>query len=285
MISLEDIRIKTNAHRLHELGLSGKGVKVAILDSGIDITHPYFEGVQIISSSMFNDQAQDEFQHGTHVASILTTIAPQSIILNIKIMNHEGETQLSTIMRGIEMAIDQGANIINLSVGVEDLNCPDNHPLTKIVEKASNLGIAVVCAAGNSGPGTSPHLPGSCKHAIAVGSMNIRKRTNKWSSRGPCCAWKYPDCVTFGEDILGAFPDNQMDVLSGTSQSAPIISGILALIWEISEKPLTIEEIEYLLSQSCQPIESQEKNNVSGWGSMDAWNFYIARNMMLGRIY
>lgn len=283
MIDLQEIAQKTNALSLHTLGLTGKGVKVAILDSGIDTTHPFFQEINIESFNLTDEPLEDEFQHGTHVASILSFLAPKCHLLNIKVLNGDGKSQVSTIMRGIELAHQQGADIINISVGEPIYECPDNHPLNKIIDFVTNTGKMIVCSAGNDGPKRSPFIPAACQNAVAVGSMNQLMRTNKFSSRGPICERKYPDCVAFGNDVYAAFPNNKFDLLSGSSQAAPQVSALLALVKEHFKISFTKEEIDYFLSQSSSWIESSDKNNSSGWGAIDMLKFFRAVEVHLGQ--
>lgn len=275
-MELNDLLTKTDAISLHNLGLSGKGVKVAILDSGVDVNHEIFEGKDIRSFQLAEGNVHDGFNHGTHVASIFTTIAPSATILNIKVLNDQGDTQISTIMKGIELADKEGADIINISVGEVRYDCPDGHPLTRLINKVVDKGIMVVCSAGNSGPRTSPCIPASCKNTIAVGSAHIKGRTNVWSSKGPSCGNKYPDCISYGDQIVAAFPNNQYGTLSGSSQAAPQVTGMLALIKEATGKNFTRPEIEQFLSESCDYLESYDKNNSSGWGIINMMKFYTS---------
>ena len=184
MITLQDLILKTNAISLHEMGITGRGIKVALLDSGIDSNHEIFKGKNIKSFQLEEGNINDGNNHGTHVCSILTSIAPEVDILNIKILDDNGNTKVSTIAKGIELAMDKGADIINLSVGELRKDCPLNHPLSLLVQEAERRGIMVICAAGNAG-NRNPHIPASCPQTIAVGSVNFRGKVNKFSATGP----------------------------------------------------------------------------------------------------
>ena len=279
MITLQDLILKTNAISLHEIGITGKGITVALLDSGVDVNHEIFNGINIKSFQLVEGNINDGNGHGTNVASILTSISPEINILNIKILDDNGDTKISTIIKGLELAINENVDIINLSVGEMRSDCPINHPLSLLVEKAIERGIIVVCASGNAGK-RKPHIPASCPQTIAVGSVNHKGRVNKFSGTGPVCGYIYPDCVSWGEDILGAFPNNQMGMLTGTSQAAPQVSGMLALMKQgLNLNSLNRDDIELFLSQSCDLIESSEKNNSSGWGLINIAKFYRAAEM------
>lgn len=278
MMELQDVLLKTRISNLHDVGLTGKGIRIAVLDSGVQKNHEFFQDAKIESVSLIDDEPEeDTFSHGTHVTSILLSVAPEATIINIKILDDKGNTKMSTIMKGVGLAKEMGADIINISVGDEDEDCPDDHPFDMLLKTLNEEGIIVIAAAGNSGPRTSPHFPASSRYAIAVGSMNSSFRTNRWSSKGPSCKTrKYPDCVAFGEDIFAANSDGDYKLLSGTSQSTPQVSGMLALVLQSIKRKLTKEETDGFLSKSCDWIEGEEKNNSSGWGAIDAVKFLRA---------
>lgn len=276
MIDLPEIAQKTNAVGLHSLGLTGKNVKVAILDSGVEVQHPFFEGILIDSFNLTDEPPDDEFQHGTHVASIISFLAPGCHLINIKVLDRYGKTTISKIMEGIELAHQEGADIINISVGEPVYDCPDDHPLTKVIDFVTSNGVMITSSAGNDGPKKSPFIPASCPNVIAVGSMNELMRTNKFSSKGPVCKRKYPDCVAFGDNVYAAMPNGTFESLTGTSQATPQVSALLAMIKEHFGQSFTKEQIDFFLSQSCLWIESAEKNNSSGWGAIDMLKFFRA---------
>ncbi|MDO8623155.1 MAG: S8 family serine peptidase [archaeon] len=279
MITLQDLSEKTNAITLQNVGLTGRGVKVAILDSGIDSRHEIFKDVNIKNFQIADGDIFDGNSHGTHVASILISLSPGVEIYNIKILDDNGNTDVNTIIKGIQLAISEKVDIINLSVGELRSDCPSEHPLCIICKKAIDEGIMVVCASGNSGR-EKLHIPASCPQTIAVGSTNYRGKVNKFSGRGDVCGYKYPDCVSYGDDILGAFPNNQMGILGGTSQATPQVSSMLALTMEgLGIRNFNREEVEEFLSQSCKWIESIEKNSISGWGIIDMSKFYRAAEL------
>ncbi len=276
MIELPEIAQKTNAVGLHSLGLTGRGIKVAILDSGIDVDHPFFDGIEIESYNLTEESLLDEYQHGTHVASILSFLAPGCSLLNIKVLNRDGKSNISTIMRGIELAHQHGADIINISVGEPIYRCPDDHPLSKVIDFVTANGVMIVSSAGNGGPKKSPFIPGACQNSVAVGSMNELMRTNKFSSRGDVCKRIYPDCVAFGDDVYAALPKEQFGPLSGSSQATPQVTALLALVKEHFGTSFSKEQIDFFFSQSCSWIENPEKNNLSGWGAIDMLKFFRA---------
>ncbi len=282
MITIGELISKTNALDLHNIGLTGRGVRVAVLDSGIDIYHEVFSNTKITSYQIAEGNLYDSFGHGTHVSSILVGIAPNIDLYNIKILDDNGLTSISQIMKGINIAMDYGVDVINISAGKLIEECPDGNPLSILIEKALEKGILIVCSAGNMGPRVSPHIPAACRGSVSVGSINDRGKTNKFSSRGPVCEDSYPDCVSYGDDILAASPNNEYVELSGSSQAAPQVSGMFALVKQAFKNKFNREDIEILLEDSCNRIESSNKNNYSGWGAIDMLKFYRATELYVG---
>ena len=276
MIQISDILKRTNTLVLQEYGFTGRGIKVAILDTGIDSENEIFDNTAITDYQLAEGSIKDKvYGHGTHLASILVSIAPDVEILNIKILDDEGNSQISTLMEGIELAYNEGADIINLSIGELYYGCPDDHPLSFLIKKIAESGVFIVCAAGNLGR-TTPHIPASCNETIAVGSVNEMGKKNDFSSHGPVCGEKYPDCMAYGSNILAWLPNNEEGVLSGTSQAAIQVSGMFALVKQATGLRFNAKLIQYLLSVSCKPVESNEKTNSYGWGIIDMYNFYKA---------
>ena len=268
MLSLQDIVARTGAHKVHNLNITGKGVKVSILDSGIHCQHYFLKNSVIKKFQLAAGSLKDEvFGHGTHVASIVRAITPQASIINIKILDDKGTTTLSTIMEGIELAVDNKANVINISGGL-GMDCAENHPLARLIDQVSDE-VMVVCAVGNQGPKDGPSLPALARGCVAVGALTETGRTAFFSARGPACGRVWPDVVSWGENILGAAPPNDWKAVSGTSQAAPQVTGALALVREVLGRNLSRQEIEVLLQQSCDRLDSKAKSNVSGWGRLN----------------
>lgn len=282
MLSLQDMVDKIEATPLHSMGLTGKGITVAVLDSGIRSDHPFIEGSVIKKYSVVEGDLEDSYGHGTHITGILLAVAPNVNIINIKILDDNGNTALSNIAKGIEIAIDMGAQIINISAGAPTSQCSDNHPLARLINKVSQEGFHIIGAGGNEGPSIKPNLPASAPGSIAVGAMGNKGTTAKYSSRGVACNETFPDCVAYGTDIISSYPPNIWKDMKGTSLAAPQVSGMLALMIEGLRTNFTREEIEIILSQSCTRIESFEKNNSSGWGLINCAKAYRSAQVNLG---
>nr|WP_189317221.1 S8 family serine peptidase [Streptomyces brasiliensis] len=235
-------------------GYTGKGVKIAVLDTGVDATHPDLKG-QVTESKNFSGAADatDHFGHGTHVASIAAGtgaksggkykgVAPDARILNGKVLDDDGFGDDSSILAGMEWAAQQGADVVNLSLGGYDT--PEIDPLEAEVDKLSaEKGVLFAIAAGNEGP-ESIGSPGSADAALTVGAVDDKDILADFSSTGPRTgdgAIK-PDVTAPGVDITAAAaPGSVIDqevgenppgylTISGTSMATPHVAGAAALL-------------------------------------------------------
>ncbi|WP_406447277.1 S8 family peptidase [Streptomyces sp. NBC_01613] len=248
-------------------GYTGKGVKIAVLDTGIDATHPDLKG-QVVAEKNFSTSpdATDKFGHGTHVASIAAGtgaksggkykgVAPDAKLLNGKVLSDDGFGDDSQILAGMEWAADQGADVINLSLGGGDT--PEIDPLEAEVNKLSEeKGILFAIAAGNDGDFGEQTIgsPGSAADALTVGAVDDNDKLASFSSRGPGLDGQIkPDVTAPGVDITAAAaPGSLIDkevgekpagylTISGTSMATPHVAGAAALLkqqhpdWKFSE--------------------------------------------------
>jgi subtilisin family serine protease len=237
---------------------NGKGVTIAVLDTGIDARHPDLKG-RVIASKIFSGTktADDKVGHGTHVASIAAGtgaeshgkyagVAPGASLLNGKVLDDAGEGEDSAILAGMEWAAGKGARIVNLSLGGADT--PGADPLETAIDTLSKAdGTLFAVAAGNDGPDSgSIDSPGSADAAITVGAVNHKGRIADFSSRGPRVgdgAVK-PDLTAIGVDVTAAdAPGSEIDqdpsvdhpaagyvTLSGTSMATPQVAGSAAVL-------------------------------------------------------
>jgi len=242
--------------------LTGSGLTVAVLDSGVRKTHESLKA-KVVYEANFTDSpgASDVFGHGTQVAFCVcggmhggkAGSSPGASVINIKVINDEGIGTDETIALGINevcnMALKartQGfyptdemyPNIINLSLGAPDDGDPDN-PVRVACRKAiDDYGLDVIAAAGNFGPKmTTVTVPACDPEVIAVGGILTLGDIEIWekSSRGPTVQGETkPDFVIWGTDVEMASEkaDDQYLTKSGTSFAAPLLSGLTGLLWE-----------------------------------------------------
>jgi subtilisin family serine protease len=234
------------------LGSRGKGVTVAIIDTGIDYMHPALGGgfgpkFKVIGGWDFVNNDADPFDdagHGTHVAGIvagesstITGVAPDVSLLAYKVLGANGGGSDSNVLAAVERAADPNgdgdtsdhADVANLSLGGG--GNPDD-PLSVAVDNATAAGVTFAIAAGNNGAFHSIASPGTARSAITVGASDVSDSITSFSSRGPNTknlAIK-PDVVAPGLSILSSYPGNRYATLSGTSMAAPHVAGAAALL-------------------------------------------------------
>lgn len=289
---MRKVRKALGIDTLHQSGIKGENVSVAILDSGIS-NHPDFNG-RIIGFKDFVNRSYknyDDEGHGTHVAGIIAGdgkfsnglmrgIAPKANIVCLKVLNNKGIGKEDNVIEGIRWIIDNGwrmnIRVVNISFGTFGHRGEQNNRLVEAVELLWDLGYVVVAAAGNNGPGFGTvSTPGDSKKIITVGADNDNikmivngKMTMNYSGRGPTneCVQK-PDIVAPANGIYSCCHLWQMKypyiAKSGTSMSTPIVSGVLCLL--LSENPkLTNIECKKILKNTA--IDLKMDKNRQGWG-------------------
>ena len=267
-----------------QLGLTGKGIGIAYLDTGI-FPHIDFEH-RIVCFRDFlygGRRPYDDNGHGTHTAGIAAGsgrgnggrcrgIAPESGIIALKVLDRSGNGQKRDVLRAMDWILGNhrrfGIRIINISVGTTEQDPALHAALIEGVERLWDAGLHVVTAAGNMGPEPgSVTAPGSSRKVITVGSSDMLVDRQQVSGRGPTreCVCK-PDLVTPGFEILSCAPGGdgrRYARKSGTSMSTPVISGAIALALE-RDPTLTNVEIKMLLRDSTEDLGYP--HNLQGWG-------------------
>ncbi|UQW99452.1 S8 family serine peptidase [Streptomyces sp. RerS4] len=258
------------APAMWQAGYTGEGVKVAVLDTGVDQTHPFLQGVEVAEKNFSEStDAADRHGHGTHVASTIAGtgggpagrykgVAPGVRLLDAKVLNDDGWGTESGIVSGMQWAVDQGARIVNMSLGGQDE--PGLDPKEEAVARLSDRALFVV-AAGNSGdkPGTVTS-PGSAPAALTVGAVDKEDRLADFSSRGPTTdGASKPDVTAPGVDIIAAKSTQNGEPsekpylpMSGTSMASPHVAGGAALLLQ-QHPDWTGAQLKALLTGSAQP--------------------------------
>ncbi|WP_018680499.1 S8 family serine peptidase [Actinokineospora enzanensis] len=268
---LDKSAVQINAPAAWTAGYTGTGVKVALLDSGIDTTHPDL-ATQVAAEQNFTGSGDDldRLGHGTHLASIIAGnnakyrgIANGATLLDGKILDDNGTSRDSWIIAGMQWAVDQGAKVVNLSIGDNDL--PGVDPLEDAVNTLSaQHNTLFVVAAGNGGanPGTIDS-PASADAALTVGAVDRADKIASFSSRGPRIgdgAVK-PDITAPGVGIVAArsaasVGDGRYVSDTGTSMSAAHVAGAAAVL--SSQHPdWTGEQLKDVLMASAKPGQQQ----------------------------
>ncbi|MFF8196451.1 S8 family serine peptidase [Streptomyces bobili] len=255
-------------------GYDGKGVKVAVLDTGVDDTHPDLKD-RIDAAKNFSEAADtvDRVGHGTHVASTVAGsgarsggkykgVAPGARLISGKVLDDDGSGQESSLIAGAQWAVEQGAKVINLSLGGPD--SPGDDPLEQAVDELSaSSGALFVIAAGNEGPAAGTvGSPGSAAAALTVGAVDRTDAMADFSSRGPTADGSLkPDLTAPGVDIVaakaaeGTEGDPAADghvSMSGTSMATPHVAGAAAILAQ-RHPDWTGERIKAALTASAKP--------------------------------
>jgi subtilisin family serine protease len=260
-------------------GYDGTGSRIAVLDSGIDTTHPDLAGKVVAEHNFSNSSTVDDlFGHGTHVASIAAGtgaksdgkykgVAPGARLLDGKVLNDTGQGDMSGIIAGMEWAASEKANVVNLSLGAYD--SPELDPMEEAVDRLSaETGTLFVVAAGNDGEQGAGTIstPGSADAALTVGAVDKQDVLAPFSSTGPRAgddAIK-PDLTAPGVDIgAAAAHDSYMASvapsvadgylsLSGTSMATPHVSGAAAILAQ-QHPDWTGDDIKQALVASTTP--------------------------------
>lgn len=276
------------APKIWEMGYTGRGVRIAILDTGIDANHPDLKG-RIGSVRDFTDEGpEDHSGHGTHVAGIVAGdgrssrgkyrgVAPQASLLIGKVLRRDGGGLTSEVMAGLDWAVDERAEVANLSLGTAG-PADGRDPLSQACDAAAGKGLILCVAAGNGGPGRSSiGSPAAARQVIAVGASTDDEHVAKFSARGPTSDGRSkPEIVAPGVGIvslraqgtsMGQVVDGRYTSSSGTSMATPHVTGAIALLLQAFPQ-LRPDDVKDLLFISAWGLG--EPKEAQGAGRLDA---------------
>lgn len=220
----------------------GAGVKVAILDTGLDMNHPELASKVVLQKVFNTNSIDDQFGHGTHVAGIVSAITgntqgiagtcPDCQLIIGKVMDDSGYGAYSVISQGMTWAADNGAKVINMSLG----GYQSDNVLADATKYAWDKGSIVVAAAGNDNT-TNMFYPAPYPNVVSVAATDNKDQKASFSNYGSWVQIAAP-----GKDIFSTLPTHSYglqskgialnyDYLSGTSMATPMVSGIAALLW------------------------------------------------------
>lgn len=212
----------------------GEGVKIGVIDTGVDLKHiDLASGIMdAVSFVPGVSSPQDDNGHGTHVCGIVGArkngtgvigVAPECELYIAKAFDKNGNSSFPAILKSIEWMIRKGVNIINMSFSSQT----GTQSYESILQKAHDYGITLICAAGNEGKHGRSTIgyPGKFSQTITVSAVDINRHTTDFSSYG----YESEICAA-GVDIYSTYPGGKYANLSGTSMATPIITGAAALI-------------------------------------------------------
>jgi serine protease AprX len=276
-----------NADDCWSAGYDGTGVRICIIDTGIDESHCDFPGMypnagaKIVAWADFigsGPSPYDDHGHGTHVASIAAGadspygVAKGASLMGAKVCTSGGECPDSAIIQGIDWGVAQGADVENISLGE-----PGGDGTSAVAQEcnwAVSQGVVVVVAAGDDGPNCCTiNTPGDATKVITVGASDKSDALASFSSRGPTTDDRTkPDITAPGVSIYAAYRGTSCsDVgMSGTSMATPHIAGVAALMLDANGSATPIQ-VKYCMGATAIDKGNANKDCLWGWGRVDAY--------------
>lgn len=278
---------KINTTAVWKRGITGKGIIVAVLDSGVDPTHPDLAHLpnskdpKIIRWIDFvngRSSPYDDRGHGTHVCGTIsgigangyqTGVAPGTKLIVAKTFSY-GFGNVSRVLLAFDWAVDNHARIISFSNGRVHSDA-----FTIAINNVVSAGVIPVIAAGNKGPDFNTTIcPGDEINSLTIGATNSSDVIANFSSRGPVTLYgkKYikPDISAPGVDVISTIPGGLYAFKDGTSMSTPHVSGVIALMLE-KNPSLKPAQIKQILESTAVDLGQPGKDNVYGAGRIDAY--------------
>jgi major intracellular serine protease len=263
--------VQLKAPEIWEQGEKGEGIVVAILDTGIDLGHPDLRdkiagGINCVDKGATVD---DDNGHGTHVAGIISGVAPEAKLLICKVLDGKGSGSYHSIIQGIKYASQwrgskgERVRVINMSLG-GSYNDPKMY---KAILEAAAEGILIAVASGNEGdanPETFEYgYPALYQECITVAACDENMKLAGFSNEH-----LQVDIIAAGVNVKSTYPKSKYAVLSGTSMATPHIAGALALVIKIGEKQfrrsMEQSEIYALLVKCCCSLGYQKSSEGNG---------------------
>jgi len=253
---------------------AGQGIKVAILDTGIDTDHQDLKDAICETEDFTGDGIEDKGGHGTHCAGIVGArlnnvgfvgIAPKCDLAIGKVLGDNGSGTYDQIADGVDWAVSVGSQIISMSLGGPG----SSDRLFKSIHNALAKGVVIVCAAGNEGSIFSNTIgyPGRYGGVITIASHDANGNRSGFSSRGGEIDFMAP-----GQQIYSTYLDNKYASLSGTSMATPFVAGVCALVMG-SKRIKNCEDMRNeLLKMSAHP---GCHDNVSGYGPLNPFKYFF----------
>lgn len=262
--------VKTNVQTAWDNGLTGAGVKIAVVDTGI-AAHPDLNiagGVDLVDDGV--DNYQDVYGHGTHVAGIAAALnnsigvvgaAPDASLYAVKVLRDDGSGTLSEVLAGVDWSIANGMQVINMSLGTNTYSTA----LEDSLQTAYDNGILCVAAAGNNGAGTdNVSYPGRFSSVLCVSATTSSDVIADFSSRGPAV-----DLAAPGDGIYSTYTAQSYTTMKGTSMATPMVSGIMAL-YRQAYPQATAAELYQMVEAGAVDLGTAGLDSLYGYGLVQA---------------
>ncbi|MEM4531106.1 MAG: S8 family serine peptidase [Thermofilaceae archaeon] len=257
--------VRVGALQAQAAGYTGSGIRIAVVDSGVDYTHPelahaYRGGYDFVNK---DSDPMDDNGHGTHVAGVIFAlpnaagvvgIAPQAELYALKVLDQSGAGYWSDVIAAIEWAIDHGMHVVNLSLGGDG-----NDAVAAICQLAYDRGLLLVAAAGNGGL-SSVIAPACYPSVIAVGATDQADKVAAFSPTAP-----EVELVAPGASIYSTLPGGSFGYKSGTSMACPHVAGAAALLWSVNPG-LSNRDVRAKLAQNALDLGTPGRDNSYGYG-------------------
>lgn len=255
---------------LHDAGYTGKGIKVSVIDSGIDSLH---QDLQVAGGWNFVDDSiyyGDGMGHGTHVAGIIAAkrngfgvvgVAPDADLYSLLVCTILGCTT-EAIINSVQWSLDHDVDIINLSLGGTQRSAA----MEDVMDIAYARGILIIAAAGNQGRGDDSVLyPAKFDSVVAVSAVDEENKIASFSSRGPDVELAAPGVAVYSTLMIPFFDDHYYGYASGTSMASPHIAGLAALVIEANPGISNVEVREKMKLMALD-LGAAGRDNDYGWG-------------------
>ncbi|MFM5983281.1 MAG: S8 family peptidase [Sphaerospermopsis kisseleviana] len=259
---------------------TGKGITVAVLDSGIDANHPEIKD-KIIESYRLNPRTQeiqtvpfeDTVGHGTHVAGLIcgnqVGVAPEAQIIN-SIMFPNGVCNLSDWISWFNwLALQPEINIVNISAGELSLPAGYFELFNSLIDDLIAVGLLPICAVGNEGFNRS-RTPGNCKGSLSVGAINNKNKVAYFSGNTTITitndsqSYNVPYVVAPGESVYSSVLGGGYEAWNGTSMATPIVSGVAALVLEKYNKNISVLNLLDEILTNCKDLGLDKERQGKG---------------------
>ena len=299
-VTLNQTLTEMGIRALHNTGIDGTGISIAVLDTGTNPEHPMIRP-NLIHMESVNPDETDPIAHNPHGPWCQSAsggaytnsdeygemfgAAPHANLISIKVLDKSGGGAISTIIRGMDRAITLGSDVISMSLGAA-MSFGDITPDDRAVDMLNSYyGIPAVVAAGNNALFRAIASPGDARNALTIGSVGYsqpwRYSPSDFESKGPTADNRIkPDFTAFGGDIYGNILEliigasdvgSEYEGEAGTSMATPQIAGIVALLMQSNRRDvyLGIKQIleEILRPVSYRPLNPPFKDIMEGWGT------------------